>query len=293
MSWRDGYIAVDWGTTNRRAWRIDAAGAVVGEIEDDRGVTAVSAGAFAAEVADLRARLGDGPMLLGGMIGSDRGWRDAGYATAPVGLPELARAICWIEPGRTGIVPGVCQRGDVGADVMRGEELQSLGAVAAGLVPADAILCLPGTHAKWLVLERGQITRFRTMITGEMFALLSRHSILAAQLKQPVADDADFAEGVAAALAGRDILSGLFRIRAGHLLGGGAANPSSYASGLLIGSDVRAGLANVSRGPVYLVGRDDLCALYDRAITQAGGAAERVDGSAAFRAGIHALTELL
>lgn len=293
MAWRDGYIAVDWGTTNRRAYRVDGEGRLLATIEDDRGLTAVPPDGFDAEVAALRARLGDAPMLLAGMVGSKRGWGEAPYVTCPAQLADLAQAILWIEPGRTGIVPGVCQRGAVGADVMRGEEVQLLGAAAAGLVADDTLVCLPGTHAKWVSLRAGRIEAFRTLMTGEIFALLRQHSILADQLQGDVALDASFATGIDDALGGADLLSGLFRVRAGHLLGEGAESPASYASGLLIGGDVRVGLGFGGATNVALIGSPVLCALYAAAIARAGGQATAIDGGAAFRAGIHRLTELI
>src|SRR3954454_4225104 len=106
MRWADGFIAGDWGTTNRRAYRIDASGKCVDEFEDDKGVLAIPAGGFPAAVVEIRERLGDHPLLLGGMIGSNRGWVEAAYVLCPAGIDELASALAW--PGaREAIVPGV------------------------------------------------------------------------------------------------------------------------------------------------------------------------------------------
>lgn len=294
MGWREGYIAVDWGTTNRRAYLLDDQDLLQDEFADDCGLMAVPAGGFDRAVAEIRERLGDRPMLLAGMVGSNRGWREAPYVPCPADAHDLAQAILWVEPGRTGIVPGVCQRGEAGADVMRGEEVQVLGAVARGLVPADATICHPGTHAKWIKIEKGRIARFQTMMTGEMFSLLTEHSILADQLAGEAQVDDAFHSGVAEALAGGDLLSSLFRVRAGHLLGEGYANGASYASGLLIGCDVRAGLAlSADEGVIALVGRLDLCALYAAALARAGRQTTQLDGEDAFLAGIATLTEML
>lgn len=293
MVWREGYIAVDWGTTNRRAYAVGPRGRLTDSFEDELGLLAVPRGGFETAVAEIRQRLGDRPMLLAGMVGSNRGWREAPYVPCPAGTEELARAILWVEPGRTGIVPGVSQSGAAGADVMRGEEVQVLGAVAAGLVPPDVLICHPGTHAKWIAMAAGRIRSFRTMMTGEMFSLLKKHSILADQLHGEVVADDDFRAGVREGLAGREILSALFGIRARHLLGEGESDPASYASGLLIGSDVRAGLVMYGGGRIALIGRPELCALYDVALAEAGHETIDVDGADAFLAGIKGLTELL
>src|SRR5688572_7905751 len=148
MRWAEGFIAVDWGTTNRRGYWIDGEGSCAGEFEDSSGVLAVPDGGFPAAVAEIRERLGDRPMLLAGMIGSNRGWIEAPYVPCPAGIGELASALAWADE-RTAIVPGVADDGPGRADVMRGEEVQLLGAVAEGTIPADCTVCHPGTHNKW------------------------------------------------------------------------------------------------------------------------------------------------
>src|SRR5437870_4164239 len=105
MGWRDGYIAVDWGTTNRRAYALNRAGEAEASVEDGLGIMKVAEGGFEAAVAGLRRQLGDRPMLLAGMIGSNRGWREARYVPCPADAAAIARNILWIEPGRLGIVP--------------------------------------------------------------------------------------------------------------------------------------------------------------------------------------------
>jgi len=293
LNLRDGYIAVDWGTTNRRAYRIDGTGMLVNDFSDDLGVKAVPDGGFEAAVAEIRTKLGDLPMLMAGMVGSNRGWFEAPYIQCPAGIEALTHAILWAEPGRTGIVPGVSQRGAAGADVMRGEEVQVIGAIADGSAPPEGLICHPGTHAKWIVTADARITAFRTMMTGEMFALLSEHSILAEQLTGDAQPGAAFEAGVNEALCGGDVLSGLFRIRARYLLGESKGDEVSYASGLLIGSDVRAGLLLDGAGSITLLGRLDLCELYAIAIGKAGRETRAVDGAAAFLTGIRCVAETL
>src|SRR5881398_1351204 len=156
MRWADGFIAVDWGTTNRRAYLIDEGGRCANEFEDGKGILSVPDGGFPAAVAEIRQRLGDHPLLLAGMVGSTRGWKEAPYVPCPAGLDELAAALVWAGE-REAIVPGVSYVGSGRADVMRGEEVQLLGAVAAGLVDPEALACHPGTHNKWVTLRQGQI----------------------------------------------------------------------------------------------------------------------------------------
>ncbi len=177
MRWSEGFIAVDWGTTNRRAYVVDASGKPGAEFEDSKGVLSVPKDGFPAAVAEIRERLGDKPLLMAGMVGSNRGWMDAPYVPTPAGLDELAHALVW--PGkREAIVPGVSYVGNGRADVMRGEEVQLLGAIARGDIDQNALVCHPGTHNKWTLVHRGQIASFQTVMTGELFNLLKQHSIL-------------------------------------------------------------------------------------------------------------------
>src|SRR3954470_6010724 len=128
MRWTDGFIGVDWGTTNRRAYRIDPSGECVGEFEDHKGVLSVPEGGFPDAIAEIRQRLGDLPLLLAGMIGSNRGWVEAPYVPCPAGIEDLVHGL--VRPSeREAIVPGLCYVGQGRADVMRGEEVQLLGAV--------------------------------------------------------------------------------------------------------------------------------------------------------------------
>lgn len=285
------FIAVDWGTTNRRAWRIDARGEVEAALEDDAGVTSVAAVAFPARLAELRETLGDLPMLLGGMIGSNRGWHETPYVACPADARALAHGVLWVD-ARTGIIPGVSQERRDAPDVMRGEEVQIVGALASGLVPEDATLCLPGTHAKWVRLRGGRIASFSTWMTGELFALLGKHSILAPQMQGKAQIGAGFAAGVVASALG-DPLARLFAVRAAHLLDAPMIDGAGYVSGLLIGAEVRAWLHETGGETPHLIGRPDLTALYAVAIAQVLGtpaaAPAAIDGNAAFRAGACAL----
>ena len=282
------FIAVDWGTTNRRAYRISD-GRVVASEGDDRGVKAVQREQYEAEIAGIRERLGDLPMRLVGMVGSTIGWRDVPYVRAPASLETLAAGLCWID-SRTAIVPGIAQHDPGAPDVMRGEEVQIFGALAAGLIPADAIVCQPGTHCKWATLRGGMLNSFLTAMTGELFALLSKHSVLAAQLAQADNDDrAAFQEGVIAGSKG-DLLGSLFRVRAAGLLGFRPDTvAASYASGLLIGADVA---ARDLRKVIHVLADPELGDRYALAIAQLGGETVRIESEDAFVAGVTAIEKV-
>jgi 2-dehydro-3-deoxygalactonokinase len=294
MRWTEGFVAVDWGTTNRRAYLVGPSGSLDGEMEDDQGILAVGAGRFPQAVAHIRETLGDWPLLLAGMVGSNRGWIEAPYVPCPASAAELAAHVIWAEEGRTAIVPGLSFLDERRADVMRGEEVQMFGALAAGLVAEDALVCHPGTHNKWVTLEGGRVTRFRTVMTGELFSLLKEHSILSDLLQSTVIPGPAFEAGVLHGLSDEDVTAELFSVRARVLLGAAErAAAASYTSGLLIGADVRTGLRGAGDGEIAVMGRPELTALYAAALKTAGWEARQVDGEQAFLAGAKRLAEAL
>ena len=291
MRWTDGYIAVDWGTTNRRAYLIDSSGKHTDEFEDAKGVLSVPDGGFPGAVAEIRQRLGDKPLLLAGMIGSNRGWKEAPYVPCPAGIDEIAGKLVWAGD-REAIVPGVSYIGDGRADVMRGEEVQLLGAVAAGMVDPNALVCHPGTHNKWALLRRGNIHDFRTVMTGELFSLLKEHSILADLLKGEVAVNDAFREAARHAISNETLPADLFAVRARVLLGQAKKeDAASWTSGLLIGSDVRIGISTPKAAEIHVIGRPELTRLYDGAIAEANRPTVELDGERCFLAGIHEIAK--
>jgi 2-dehydro-3-deoxygalactonokinase len=291
MRWTEGFIAADWGTTNRRAYRLDAGGHCVDEFEDDRGVLSISGGDFGAAVAEIRERLGDLPLLLAGMIGSNRGWKEAPYVPCPAGLDGLAGALTWVGE-REAIVPGVSYIGNGRADVMRGEEVQLLGAVAAGLVDPTGLVCHPGTHNKWATLRQGEIAEFRTVMTGELFSLLKEHSILSDLLQGEVHVNDTFKAAANYAINNEALPAELFSVRAKVLLGQARKEDApSYTSGLLVGTDVRIGLSTPTGAQVAVIGRPELIRLYAAAIGETGRDAVELDGEQCFLAGIQEIAK--
>lgn len=284
------FIAVDWGTTNRRCYLIESDDRVMGSERDERGILRLSVNDYEQEVRVIRARFGDLPLLCAGMVGSNRGWHEIPYVEAPADLPAIASRAVWVAPG-VAILPGVSLITADRVDVMRGEEVQFLGAVAARLVPPAALLCQPGTHCKWARISCGTLHEFTTAMTGELFALLKDHSLLGAHLDGPVDDGAAFLEGVAAA-SRHDLLASLFSARAASILGRRPEQDiPAYVSGLLIGSDVG---ARVKPGiDVFLLADAQLGALYAAAITALGGKVHLIDSHTAFTAGITALWRLI
>lgn len=294
-------LACDWGTTNLRTWMLDADGQVLAEREFPLGVSRLAPGEAAARfTSEVRPALDAValPAILCGMVGSNLGWTLAPYVDCPVNLDDLASHL--VQPTGAAdvrIIPGVRSHGFNGqGDVMRGEETQLFGwlAGAPGRRSGRHLICHPGTHAKWMVVEDGRLTSFVTAMTGELFAVLGAHSVLRSDV---LPDDlAAFDQGVVAAGDGGALAARLFTARA-RVVGQGAPaeSTSSYLSGLLIGADVAATPGLLGAGAfdsLVLLGDARLCGLYSRALKAHGQVAETFDGESAAVAGLFALHQM-
>lgn len=271
-------IIVDWGTTSFRAWLVDEVrGAVLEEIPDGQGMRGLKREDFAAYCTDRLApwRIGDAPpVYLCGMVGAAQGWHTAPQPPLPVGADDLANQIV-AAPGMANayIIPGTHQPAPA-IDVMRGEEVQIFGALEqTGL--RDALLCLPGTHSKWVRVENARLTAFTTSMTGEVYEVMLAHSVLGltADKKAPFAPAA-FDAGLEQAAQPGGLLHHLFTARSRGLYALlPPAETESYLSGLLIGTEIAAmrGLyPQPSDQPVLLVCTPALRTAYERAFQHAG-----------------------
>ena len=262
-------IAIDWGTSSFRAWALSGNGTVIDEISSSTGILAVPNGDFdavfeAAVGAWLDAKPGL-PVIASGMITSRNGWCETPYLPLPVAAEDLARALTpfTTRKGRTVyFVTGTARNPETGLpDVIRGEETELVGHLASG-GSGQGIFVMPGTHSKWMRAEGGALVDFETYMTGEIFAVLGKHSILGRLMKTdaPPSNDS-FRRGVEVARDARSsITSTLFSARSLALFDRLAqADIADYLSGLLIGEEVRSGIATHSGvAAVTVVGRGDL-----------------------------------
>jgi 2-dehydro-3-deoxygalactonokinase len=280
-------IAIDWGTSNFRAFRLDEAGEIIERRLFPSGVLRVEEGRFAetllAQVGDWLTA-GESRILLCGMVGSREGWAEAKYLRCPVGIEGLADSVIKLPFARAEVllVPGVIGEDPYGVpEVMRGEETEAMGMLdscgGAGLV------CLPGTHSKWIQLNDQKIVSFITCMTGEVFAVLRKCTILARIMTSSVeVDIQSFLRGVARSEDNGGLLHHLFSVRTLALLNQLKEEASaSYLSGLLIGHEVRAAMPPGTH--VHLVGAAQLCSLYGQAIEACGGSFTLEDQDAAAR----------
>lgn len=277
-------IAVDWGTSNLRLYRMSASGEVLERRRCEGGL--YDQPEQYAEV--LRREIhgwDDRDIVLSGMVGSRSGWQEMPYLDCPLGQQELAAAMQRFSPPgfddrRIWMIPGVRDRHSASVpDVMRGEETQ-IAALLDVLPGGTHVICLPGTHSKWVTVRDGQIITVRTAMTGELFAVLRTHSILGKLMSEDDRFDAyAFDAGLRRSAEGGGWLQHLFSVRtAGLFREFSEASLPSYLSGILIGHEIRASdlLTRVPRpAQVHLVGSDRLLASYAHALTTLGIGVQR------------------
>lgn len=298
---RPDMILGDWGTTRLRLFRMESGrvaehlhGPGIGQL------TGSPAETLATTIAPWRAQA-DGGVLLCGMAGSRNGLVEVPYAPCPAGLADWARATAAIEVGAIPVrVAAGLRTSDftgnfAGApDVMRGEEAQIFGAIAAepALARGRHLIILPGTHSKWAELVDGRVERFHSFLTGELFALLRDHSTLTRAGADMSGRKEGFAAGLARIDAAKGLLGSLFEARAAQLIEGRSHGWAlGLLSGLVIGAEIAQGLALAGAGleRLILVGDPDLSALYEQAIAARNLSADHLDGDACAIGGLTAL----
>jgi 2-dehydro-3-deoxygalactonokinase len=291
---RAALIGLDWGTTSLRAYLFDANGEVLATRVSTAGIMNLpvpaeeggfdeafdeACGVWLAEAPAL-------PVIAAGMVGSAQGWVQASYVETPASVDALVAGVVSICTGRGAlltVVPGVLEQGAL-PNVMRGEETQIFGALsdpAATDAGQTALIGLPGTHAKWVVVEGGRIARFYTFMTGEVYAALTAHTILGRTMKRPAEPDTSaFLRGITVArehgCAG--LLATAFSSRTLGLTGQLAADEQpDYLSGVVIGHELLGLEASLARRDVplsacapRLIGADALCERYRLALEQFG-----------------------
>ena len=296
MSSSTQWVAVDWGTSNVRAWGIADDGSHTFAVGSDKGMGKIARADFPSVLKELIGERVSGPtdVVICGMAGARQGWMEAPYVDTPADLHGLlARSVrpegadARFAPR---ILPGVAQRTVGREDVMRGEETQLLGLLA--MQPGfEGTAILPGTHSKWVEIRGGRIVRFSSAMTGELYEVLSQHSVLRHSFTGKVEGEeieAGILDGMDAGLKHPELLSSLiFRTRAAGLLSGkGADWCSGYLSGLLVGAEIGGHRDWLDGKSVPLIGSARFAPLYGTALSQLGYEGIPIDAADATIAGL-------
>nr|WP_067288915.1 2-dehydro-3-deoxygalactonokinase [Marinobacterium profundum] len=286
------WIAVDWGTSRMRAWAMTDDGITLASTSSDKGMGSLAPHQFEAALLDaISPWLNPGrttPVVACGMVGARQGWVEAAYRAVPCAPAGELMSVA-VADSRIAVYlcPGLKQQ--TPADVMRGEETQVAGLLAAH--PGfEGVVCLPGTHSKWVRVHEGQLTAFQTFMTGELYALLATQSVLRHSVAAQGWDDAAFAGAIATALQNPADVSGrLFSLRAEALLADLAPQTArARLSGYVIGLELAAARAYWDGQPVAIIGATQLGLHYSQGLQQLGAQSDIHDGEALTLKGLHA-----
>ncbi len=302
-------IVIDWGTSNLRAYLLDDTGCLIAEATAAAGILSVKDQQFAHTlntlIHDWLATHPTAPILLCGMIGSRQGWVEAPYVSCPIHPHQLANQLTRIPEAETTfkravyLIPGLQSMSIAGfTDVIRGEETQVIGAMQ--LIPQlkngdEALICLPGTHAKWLHVKDQTLASFTTAMTGEVFALLKEHSILGRLFTEPLQDfySESFLAGVQLSQQAGGLLHHLFSVRTQLLFDHISPHAGAdYLSGILIGHECLAMKNSYTQANhVFLICSSALQLRYQAACTHFGLQVSSIEGDKAVIAGLFHLAK--
>jgi 2-dehydro-3-deoxygalactonokinase len=268
-------VGVDWGSSSFRAYQFDEHGSVVAELSEDKGIREIHPATPEHYEQVLFELIGswvsDGDIvLLSGMITSRAGWVETPYLTCPVDVATIAGFAQCLEARNVQLrfLPGIKQE-HPNPDVMRGEELQLLG---AAIQNRSSTIVLPGTHSKWALMKGTELSQFRTVITGELFEVIVKNTLIGALFTSNTFHEDSFLSGVESGYKTTTLVSDLFTLRSSVLVEHAETDSQhSRLSGMLIGNEIREGLQLMgAANDVILVGSAALGAMYQLAFKQVG-----------------------
>jgi 2-dehydro-3-deoxygalactonokinase len=292
--------AVDWGTSRFRLWLLAGDGSVLAETSSEEGLIHAAQHGFQAILEKHLATFGcrdDLPVVICGMAGARQGWAEARYVDAPANLEQiLSGSVAIANTDRDiRILPGIAQRRANCPDVMRGEETQLLGLIRSGAIASEGshLVCMPGTHSKWVELDGGMVMRFSTFLSGELFSILSRHSVLKMSISESgrvASDNPVFLEKAQAAIHQPELFTAhLFAIRPAQLLDFTSPEDTLAAlSGVIIGMEIAGALSRFGKPEhLILLASGNLGSLYQSAIEACGVRTTYLDAESAGRDGLY------
>jgi len=290
------WIAVDWGTSHIRVWAMSNTSQILAFDSNNKGMGQLKPHEFESVLLQLIDPWLRNDVITTvvacGMVGAKQGWIESAYHPCPVDLATLTKQGAMIQSPsldpriQVYIAGGVKQLSP--ADVMRGEETQVSG-FYCDHPTFSGLVCLPGTHSKWVAFSEGHIQSFKTLMTGEIFALLSQQSILKHTVNATNGSTTEWNQTAFIASVKyaynhpEDVLSALFSLRANDLLYGSDPTAAKAAlSGYLIGNELRAMStqlnASFAAGSyVALIGATGLTAHYSSALDCLGYVSKAFD----------------
>ena len=262
----DRWIAVDWGTSSFRAYLVEDK-VVKDTIETKDGMKFIKDNDFENTFINLIGKWliknKKTDVLASGMLGARQGWIEAPYEKAPCNLNNLNFISPTLIDSRVSlkIFSGISQNDP--PDVMRGEETQIAGFLSDNFQFKGSV-CLPGTHSKWVQVNQNNLEKFKTFMTGELFEIISKNSVLVHSVVSDEFDKAEFLKSADKILKCPKLFgNSLFQLRADDLINSGSAVIyKSRLSGYLLGLELLGSLEFWKNNDIVLIGNKNLVDLY-------------------------------
>ncbi|WP_272858955.1 2-dehydro-3-deoxygalactonokinase [Paracoccus stylophorae] len=274
------WIAADWDAGTLRLWAMRGDQVVDSRASDD-GTDGLAGDDFAAVLTRMTEGWADAPVVACGTVGAADGLARIACASVPATVDPRPVQV----PGRRVWIVGGLTQADP-PDLMQGDETRIAGLLAAR-PQFDGTLCLPGAQTRWARISASEVVSFQTFLTGEMFDLLSRQSVLRHAVGTPGDIDA-FDAAVSDALSQPHRAYGrLFQLHARAQLGGlQPETAGATLSGTLIGWELAGARPYWLGQEVCVIGAPARTAPYARALAQQGVTCTEGDGTAATLAGL-------
>lgn len=292
------WVGVDWGRSRLRVWMMTRDGVPFAEESSTKGTEQLTRDEFEPALLELIAPYLDRgrvtPVFCAGVAGTHQGWMNVRPITVPCSPPTQDHKVV-VETKDPQIslhlLAGISQINP--PDVMQGEETQIMGFLSKE-PEFDGVLCVIGTHTKWVHISAGEIVSFQTFLTGELLRLLSTQSVLRHSMQGAGGDQAGFLAALSDAQARPQALAAqLFSLGAGALISDAPQyDAMARLSGLLIGVELAAARPYWLGQNVAIVGEGPLCDHYGLALAEQGVPTSFFDASDLTLAGLCVVSQL-
>ncbi len=300
------FVLGDWGTSNLRLFCVvggkiidTTVGPGVGQLKSGASEIITQLLSSWEEYRNIEA------VYLCGMVGSSLGLVEVPHHQCPMDWTEIGQASqsASVNGISAHIVPGLsCTNPLIAPDYLRGEETQIVGTIKVldKIRYGMQLLCLCGTHTKWVWIEEGRINVFLTSLAGELFESLTESVLVKETVATRSVDATSLRRGIKE--SGKhdhaDLLHQLFQVRSRKLSGDlSGESATGFLSGLIVGTDVSRAL-QISRTMgktidlVTIVGAKSLTDQYELACTHFKTKCITVDGQQASLAGLASIFDL-
>ena len=196
------------------------------------------------------------------MVGAKQGWVEVPYINSPCDIRNLNfKTLNILDDINIHILSGVSQSNP--SDVMRGEETQIAGFLLNN-IGFNGSICLPGTHSKWVNLNSYDIKKFTSFLTGELYEIVKKYSILKHSLNTTRLEDEIVKSAANLIIENPSLISNkLFDIRADNLLKkSNQISNNSKLVGYLLGIELSGSRAYWEDKDLVIIGSSNLNEYY-------------------------------